>query len=222
MKNKCIKIWLTAVLAMFCQVPNASAVVPVTIPTVTLTNYAGDTSTVVLEILGEGSKSVTINVSLGSGTVADIRGVFFSWQGNLTNVSVTGDNVTGSAFSNDGSVYNLGNGVTMHGDGNDHSFDGGVMIGEAGLGKKGSDDIHWTSFTLKADQNIYFDNFGARLQTLQVGGNRNGSSKLFAVNNSDGGGVISESTPEPGSILLIGVSVALARYVRLRKNLQEV
>ena len=160
---------------------------------VTLDPFTGDPAQVILDISGEGTNEVTIDVSLGSGTIADIRGVFFDVEGDLTNVSVIGSDVNASAFFGD--FKNLGGGNNLNGEGNTNDFDWGLEIGTPG---KGENDISSTSFTLTANQNINFESFGARLTS--VGDDREGSSKLSGTPQSN--------VPEPASALMIGLGLA--------------
>ena len=166
---------------------------------VTLDEFTGDDAQVILDISGEGTNEVTIDVSLGFGTIADIRGVFFDVEGfdvegDLGNVSVVGDPpgyLTDWNFSGD--VSNLGGGSNI----TPESFDRGVEIGTSGASP---DDISFMSFTITADQNINFERFGARL--MSVGENRGGSSKLVGTPSG------SSPVPEPASALMIGLGLA--------------
>ena len=128
------------------------------------------------------------------GGTADLRGIFFDFNNPelLSSLSVTGDDVSGSAFADDG-VGNLGGGVNMNGAG---PFDIGVAFGSAGLG---DDDISATSFTLRSSDGPLdlsaFANveFGVRFTSVgSEDGGREDSLKLLGLSPdvppSDGGG----------------------------------
>jgi hypothetical protein len=201
MKKISILSVILPVLAVLPQVSHAS--------TITLDQYTGGASQVILNLSGEGTTEVTFDVTLGPTTIADIRGVFFSWDGVLTNVHVTGADVTSSVLTGNGDVFKIANDVNMHGGGNNYSFDGGVEIGTPGIG---SDDISATIFKLTANENIFLQDFGARLTSL--GPMRNDSSKLY------GYGSITP-VPEPASVVLMGVGAAAAGVMRSRKRYSE-
>jgi hypothetical protein len=211
---------LSGILLMMAAFPlSAFPMVAVTPPLVfTLDEYTGTDSQVILSVTGMGTQSVTVDVSLGGGTVADIRGIFFSWDGNLTGLSVSGPKVTSSQFNNKGGIYSLSGDVNMHGEANNYSFDGGVELGKPGIGK--GDDIRLTTFTLTANENITFTDFGARLQS--AGLDRAGSSKLYVQVDTGSGGLGTEGgggvpVPEPASVALIGIGAVIARAIQSLK-----
>ncbi|NTW53944.1 MAG: hypothetical protein HGB15_04115 [Chlorobaculum sp.] len=219
---------LSGILLMTAAFPlSAYSTVPAPAPSplvFTLDEYTGDNSQVIMSVTGSGTHSVTVDVSLGAGTVADIRGIYFSWDGNLTGLSVSGPKVTSSVFNNAGGVDTLpkSKDANMHGDGNIYSFDGGVEIGKPGIGK--GDDIQSTSFTLTANENITFTDLGARLQSVYNGtgtDGREGSSKLYVkvdtgTGDLGGEGGVDGPIPEPASVALIGIGAILARAVQGR------
>jgi hypothetical protein len=211
---------LSGVLLMTAAAPLAAySTVPVETPLVfTLDEYTGTDSQVILSVTGAGTRSVTVDVSLVKQPVADIRGVFFSYDGNLTGLKVSGSNVTSWAYSDTGGIFNLANDVNMHGESNKYSFDGGVEIGTKGIGK---DDIQSTSFMITADQNIVFTDFGARLQSVFDGSKRNGSSKLYGLATVDSGGDLGgqgDVVPEPASVALMGIGAVVARAIQSLKK----
>jgi hypothetical protein len=151
---------LLPLLAAFPQVSHAVPSFPNVYTLDELGTADTPISSVILDVRNEGTNTVTVNVSLGAGTVADIQGIFFNFDGGSPSgihvVDATGSsdflysyNVTSSDFS--GNVTDLGNGVNMNGvknpdTGNQLTFDGGVKIGTSGIGQ--GDDIQTTSFCL--------------------------------------------------------------------------
>jgi hypothetical protein len=209
---------LSGILLMMAALPLAADAVPappVMPPLVfTLDEYAGTNSQVILNVIGMGTHSVNVDVSLGGGTVADIRAVYFSYQGNLTGVSLTGGaDLTSWKYKNAGGIETLGGDTTLHGDGNIHFFNGGVVIGTPGIGK---DDISSTHFTLTANENITFTDFGARLTS--VGIDRSGSSKLYVKVDTGTGDLGGQGgpVPEPASVALIGIGAVFVRAIQGR------
>ncbi|NEO01490.1 MAG: PEP-CTERM sorting domain-containing protein [Moorea sp. SIO3I7] len=186
--------------------------------------FTGDPATVNIT-LEEVGNDVKFNFEV-TDTLADITGVFFdindTFNLNSNDLSVSGNDVTGSLVTN---TSNLGNGVNLNGGGpsNPGSFDFGLKIGTNGIG---TDDIQSTSFTLShATEALTLDmfeeqKFGVRLQS--VGSNREGSSKLTAISPikvirpSDPKPV---SVPEPSTLLGLGLfAVGLAGTRRIVKT----
>lgn len=210
---------LTVIVPMLAAFPQVShAVVAVPYSQYILDDFAGDDAQVILDVYGEGTSSVTFNVSLGSGTIADIRGLYFDWDGVLDNVSLTEPIVTyADGTTSGGNITYLGAGRLLP---PATPYDGGVEIGVNGIGINSygvADDVRYATFTISADQNINFDRFGARLTSVLVGDKRNGSSKLSVI--ADGPGPT--PTPEPGTVAMIGVGLTLARLVRSRKQFSQ-
>ncbi|MCP5364452.1 MAG: hypothetical protein H6905_04355 [Hyphomicrobiales bacterium] len=154
---------------------------------------AGETMTFVIE--GEPSVTVTVTemdgqlefaltVNEADGAIGDLRGLFFhvADPSVLEGLSVTGDDVTDSAFSAD-RVSNLGNGCTMKGEAD--PFDAGIEIGSQGMS---ADDIQSTSFTLAHDSldlsldMIMGQEFGIRMTSVGTEDDgREGSLKLVGT-----------------------------------------
>lgn len=136
-----------------------------------------------------GALVFTLDVDESTGTVADLRGLFFDLntdnQAFLDTLRVTGGDVTDSMFKRD-SVVDLGQGANVNGEVVNQcgKFDAGVEIGSSGL-KGGKDDIQWTQFTLSSTSGpLSLDlirNVDTALRATSVGdadGSRNGSLKL--------------------------------------------
>ena len=150
----------------------------------------GDVNTqIILTEDGHGGIEVSVDVLAGddedaTGQVGDIRGLFFDLQDPklADGISVTGDDVTDSMFSSDGSVSDLGNGANVSGGGRD-GFDGGVEFGHQGL-RGGNDDIQETVFTLshpggQSLEDFAGSNFALRLTSVgEQGSDREESLKL--------------------------------------------
>ncbi|MCP5365047.1 MAG: hypothetical protein H6905_07470 [Hyphomicrobiales bacterium] len=154
---------------------------------------AGETMTFVIE--GEPSVTVTVTemdgqlefaltVNEADGAIGDLRGLFFhvADPNILEGLSVSGDDVTDSAFGADG-ISNLGNGCTMKGEAD--PFDAGIEIGSQGMSK---DDIQSTSFTLAHDSldlsldMIMGQEFGIRMTSVgSEDDGREGSLKLVGT-----------------------------------------
>jgi hypothetical protein len=175
------------ILTAFPQVSDAAVY--------TLDEYTGDDSQIILTVTGEGTHQVTISAqALVPGyapPTGDIRAIYFDWAGDLTfNTPLikngipngTTDPVSGAdvtAWNLSGNIDEVGHPDTnMNGNppgvSNSYFFDGGVQIG--GPGANPGDYFPTTSFTLSANENIYFENFGVRLKSIPPS---DGSSKLY-------------------------------------------
>ena len=138
-------------------------------------NDNGTTAQVKLEQVGTDIQ-VTVD---GVSPISDIRGVFFNISDDtlLNGLTVTGENVTDSAFIA-GSVNDLGQGANVNPD----LFDGGVEIGTPGIG---ADDFQSTTFTLSnPTADLTLDEFLGQefgLRFTSVGENRQDSSKLIGT-----------------------------------------
>ena len=165
----------------------------------------GNTYTeITLEDIVTGGVKVTVNVLPDpvTGYIGDLNGVFFhvADQSLISTLSISGANVTGTAFGPANSVSKVdipkGGNVVI----DPQSFDAGVAIGTSGIGK---DDIRSTTFTISSSRkeltladfinaNTNGADFGVRLTSVgTLGGNRNDSSKLS-------GEVTPSFTPNPG------------------------
>lgn len=128
----------------------------------------------------ETDEGLKFTLALLEGTVADIRGFFFSTAENtdLNSLAASGANVTDARFKENG-VVNLGNGANLNGKaGRDGGFDAGIELGTPGIG---GDDIQGTSFTVAGltFDDIEGQNFGVRLNSVEgEDGSRDGSLKL--------------------------------------------
>lgn len=137
--------------------------------------------------LDDGDMQVDVSVLDDTGSIGDLRGLFF----NLTDdslargLSVSGDDVTASEFdAND--VNDLGRGNNINGEVRNAAgeFDGGVGFGRPGIG--GGDDIRETSFVLShASEALTLEDFAGQhfaVRLTSVGsedGPRNDSLKLL-------------------------------------------
>lgn len=127
-----------------------------------------------------GTITIVAEVMSTSSLIADLRALFFNFNGSLLGLTVEGSQQTDFATSN---VIDLGNGANLRGAAK--SFDIGVEFGTEGIGK---DDIQAATFTLSSEQgtltldDIANVQFGARLTSVGAPGSaRNDSSKLTTV-----------------------------------------
>ena len=138
--------------------------------------------------------------------LVDIRGIFFhvTDESLLSGMTVAGNDATDSQFVAN-SVINLGQGANLNGNPsiNQGPFDGGVEIGQPGIGQ--GDDIGSTTFILShanepLDVGLFTNQwFGVRLTSVGPIGNRDGSSKLQGM------------VPEPTSgIVLLTLAATVA------------
>jgi len=157
-------------------------------------NFTGDLLKVnyILDDIAAGAGKIQFKVDVVTDStyknIADLRGVFFNIGDDslLSDLMVTGSDVTTSVFGPAGTVQTVGN-ANLNGDGNTHLFDVGVEIGTNGL-KGGSDDFQSTIFTLatKSGKALSLDlfakqEFGVRATSVGIGRNREGSSKLAGI-----------------------------------------
>jgi hypothetical protein len=133
----------------------------------------------------DGDLQFDLQVLNDTGEIGDLNAIYFDlFDDSLTNgLSVTGDDVTGTAFKVDG-VTKVDNFTNINGEVAKEygKFDGGVQFGTAGIG---ADDIRSTSFTLSHDTvdlslaDFDLQDFGARLTSVGAeDGSRGDSLKL--------------------------------------------
>lgn len=145
--------------------------------------------------MGDGTLKFDIAVLDDTGSIGDLNGIFFDLaDDSITDgLSVTGDDVTETAFKADG-VTKVDSYVNMNGEVVKEygKFDAGIQFGTAGIG---TDDIRETSFILSSDTgdlsltDIAEQDFGLRLTSVgEEGGSRDGSLKL--------GGTAPEEDPD--------------------------
>ncbi len=183
---------------------------------IVLEEFTGSDAQVFLEITDDGTSEVTVDASIGEGSLADIRGLFFNFSNTLdpNDLKIEGEDVTNWVFE-EGAVDNLGKGLNIKGGDEKLALDLGIEIGTPGAGE---DDIQSTSFTMSSITGNALnleDLFAARLTS--VGANRQGSSKLVNTGSFEPfePGVV--PVPEPGTILLLGAGllglIGLRRHV---------
>lgn len=146
----------------------------------------GFRATCLIEEMSDGTLRFTIEVDQSTGTLGDLRGMFFEVadQSLLPTLSIAGDDITDSMIRADG-VTNLGGGANVEGQVAREvgAFDLGVEIGRSGL-KGGADDIQSTQFTISSTAGplslAMFENVDTALRVTSVGGedSRDGSLKL--------------------------------------------
>lgn len=126
--------------------------------------------TINVALLEQADGSILVTLTQSGGKTTDIRGLFFDVTDAsiLSNLVVTGSQVTGSLFKDEG-VTNLGNGVTMEG-AQVSAFDAGVSFGTAGIGQN---NVLSTSFVLSSNNGtpLTLDllsnvDFGVRLNSV--------------------------------------------------------
>jgi hypothetical protein len=165
----------------------------------------------------------TLSIAGDSPNIGDFRGFFFNFadESLLAGASVTGADITDSVFDAN-NVTNLGGGNNIN---PAAGFDAGVEIGDSGIGM--GDDIQSTIFVVTHNSvNLNVTDFyatqadgygfGARLTSVGVGDDREGSSKV----------VMDEPfppIPEPAfyqmsGLLLMGGAGIFLRARRSRKN----
>ena len=136
---------------------------------------------------GSGTLRFDIEVLTETGTIGDLNAIYFDLanNGETVDFTVTGDDVTGTAFK-EGGVTKVDNFTNMNGEVINEldRFDGGVQFGTQGISR---DDIQSTTFTISSNDPEYTlslsefseQDFGLRLTSVgDVDGSRDGSLKL--------------------------------------------
>ena len=185
--------FLLAALSAIAVLGSASAARATSVEMIATPFTGAETSVHILLDDTGGNIAVTLTVNEG---LADLRGFFLDISdfSLLAGLSVTGDDVTGFEFEDDG-VINLHHGVNLNGGGSPCPCDIGVALGTPGTGR---DDIFSTTFVLDADAPLVLDFFAGELLGVRVTSvgsadgfgdskddfkddPRNGSAKLVAV-----------------------------------------
>ena len=128
-----------------------------------------DIADIQVTVCEDGMGGLTFKLEvLDSGSLADIRGLFFNIDGvDSDSLSATGDDITNQGAD----TRDLGKGNNMKGKAKS-DFDFGVSIGKPGL-KGGKDDIQMTEFTVtSSDGPLSVDDvagqlFGVRLTSVE-------------------------------------------------------
>lgn len=178
---------LGATTVTFLPVPGEGPAVPVL---VTITDIVG---------------GVRIQTNVTGNPIGDLRGLFFDLSGsNPTCGQISGWT---SCQVNEAAVVNLGQGANLQGLG--HLFDVGLEIGGPGIG---GDDIqsiiNVIAGSIMASQ---FTAFGVRVTSVSNEDGREGSSKLIDLTPDS---VPDRPTPEPGTLLLIGIGLSMLGRTR--------
>lgn len=186
-----------------------------TIFSTTASAFAGDPLDVLIEVDDESDPgNLVIRLSIASEDDAgDLRGFFAQVTDEtlLSGLSLLDvDSVISNAvFESDG-VVRVGGGNNVNGGGSPCPCDLGVEIGSPGVGR---DDYRDVTFTLThATEALTVDLFQAQTVGVRVtsvgdlGGDRNGSSKLIAV------------VPEPSTALLMALGFAGLSSIRPRSG----
>lgn len=155
-----------------------------------------------------GGVQFTLTLDTNAGPIGDLSGFWADVAGDVGPgfggliTGITGAEVNGAAVS-EGAVGNLGGGINLNGSGQS-LFDLGFRIGVSG-GINGGDDFQTTTFSIFGPNlnNASFTNFGVRVKSVLVNGNRNGSSKLSGFVPVDP----NPDIPEPGSMVLLGLGL---------------
>ncbi len=160
-----------------------------------------DPYSMLADISGDGTNKIQIDLSLGSGTVADIRGFFFDYESN-GQIGISGTDVSAWYDTTADGTPNLSSNVNLNG-ATSHDFNVGIEFGSQGIG---SDDIQTTSFSLTSSDVIFLgDLFGGRLMSVMEDPDkpeeREDSSKLLGRKNIPP--PVTGSVPEPATLALV-------------------
>lgn len=211
--------FLLAALSAIAVLGSASAARATSVEMIATPFTGAETSVHILLDDTGGNIAVTLTVNEG---LADLRGFFLDISdfALLAGLTVTGDDVTGFEFEDDG-VINLHHGVNLNGGGSPCPCDLGIAIGTPGTGR---DDIFSTTFVLDADADLVLDYFAGELLGVRVTSvgsadgfgdskddfkddPRNGSAKLVAVIPDP---IV--PVPEPSTAALVALGLAALRY----------
>jgi len=202
--------FLLAVLGALASLGSASAGRAFTVD-MDATRFVGaDLSVHIFMDDAGGNISVTLTVNDGLG---DLRGFFLNIDdfSLLAGLQVTGDDVTGFEYDDDG-VINLGGANNLNGNGSPCPCDIGVSIGTPGAG--GKNEISTTTFVLDATGSLSLEHFahqlaGVRVLSVKGFDGPNGSAKLA--------GTIPVPIPEPSTAALLVLGLAALRF-RTRRH----
>lgn len=156
---------------------------------------------VTLTELDSGDMQFDLEVLEDTGSIGDLRGVFFTMEDDslADDLSVSGDDVTGSKFEDDG-VDKLKGGIKIPKDIKDYfgKFDGGVALGSRDLdaidddNDEFDDDIRTTSFVVSHDSEpLTYEDFEGQAFVIDVesvgedGGDRDDDATLLGQANWD-------------------------------------
>jgi hypothetical protein len=158
---------------------------------------------VTLTELDSGDMQFDLEVLEDTGSIGDLRGMFFTMEDDslADDLSVTGDDITGSKFKDDG-VDKLKGGIKIPKDIKDYfgKFDGGVAIGSKDLDAHDDDDdddefdddIRTTSFVVSHDSEpLTYEDFESQAFVIDLesvgaeGGERDDDATILGQANWD-------------------------------------
>ncbi len=211
--------------------------------TYSLESHEGLNGEVQIEVIGNGTGEVQLQVSVVGDILGDLRGLFFDYD-SASDIKITNS----SDVTNWGAGDDLDKGLTNMMKGTDQTFDAGAEIGTTGIGK---DDISATTITLTSASAINIgEEFGVRVTSVGTEGNREQSRKYLYIGDEFGkiveentpeeisevadpeesvtspeapapGGGDTSPTPEPGTMLLLSaglIGLAVSRKKFIKKN----
>jgi len=226
---------LFSVLLLNFMVSNASAY------TYSLESHEGKDGEIQIEVIGNGTGEVQLQVNVVGDVLGDLRGLFFDYDSE-SDIQITNSSDVTSWDADDNLDKSLANMMK----GTQQTFDAGAEIGTNGISK---DDISSTTITLTSSSAISIgEEFGVRVTS--VGADREDSRKYLYVPDefgkiveentteeisevtdseesvtppgtpAPGGGTDTSPTPEPGTMLLLGAGLAGLAVLRkkYRKN----
>ncbi|MDM8516164.1 PEP-CTERM sorting domain-containing protein [Desulfobacterales bacterium HSG16] len=156
------------------------------------------------DVTGDGTDTITFDLWLETGTIADIRGFFFDFEdfSGLSDVNVTDLTDMNNDFSLNNVITSwpgVSGNAGMQGAGD---FDFGIEFGDGGIGN-GKGDIRAITFSIlgNADMTLGSD-FGMRL--MSFGENRDGSRKMIGSPGDPG---TNPAVPEPSTMILLSLGL---------------